>query len=239
MLIIDGNNLWYAAISQDEPLAGVSRTRLLGLLDYYARRSGEQVVVVLDGRRPRSAGGQTQVAGGCQRIYSGAKSADDVIIELVSESSEPRRLTLISSDRELVRQVRKRRVRAVDAERFAHRLEGWLNRPRPVRRDEPDSKWGGLGGSKNSIEEWLKFFDLHGPTSDIMGGERAGSQDGGQSRRIISSLAQASPSPVVVALTRTSDEDMRRAFPDVQPLKHRDRRRRKQRGRTGGGNGKR
>jgi len=234
MLIIDCNNLWFAAMVQAEPLNGISRDELLDVLDYYARRSGQDIVAALDGRRRGRSADAGNDSGGCRPIYAGAKSADDVINQLVDESSEPRRLTVVSSDRQLIRQVRKRRVRVVDSQVFARRLVRWLNRPIARGGGEPPTKQGGLGGSGHLINQWLIYFDLQAGKSDIIDGERAGKRDGGQSRQVSTRSSQVRCSPDVVA--ESHDAEARRAFRDVQPLKRRKRRRIS---REGGGNDRR
>ncbi|MDD4888547.1 MAG: NYN domain-containing protein [Phycisphaerae bacterium] len=221
MLIIDCNNLWYAAMIQGEPLNGISRTELVRVLDIYARRSGQQIVAVLDGHRPRGAAASAEDYGGCRRVYAESRPADDVIAALVAESSEPRRLTVVSSDRDLIRAVRKRRVRVIESPVFAARMEGWLNRPVSRGGAEPASKRFGLGGSGHSINQWLRYFDLTTGKTDIIAGVRAGSESGESSQRPVKS--EASPSPVVA---NSSEAELSRIFKDVQPLKRRSRRRR-------------
>ncbi len=244
-LLIDGNNLWYAAMHRGHPLAGIARRDFVRVLDRFARGSGRRVLVVLDGHRPASVAAQTEPRGGAERVYAGGEPADTVIARRVDQSSEPRRLTVVSSDRSLLRQVRKRRVKVIESEAFAARLETWLNRPtaRSGGR-EPAGKQSGLGGVAESIDQWLKFLDLPPAQSDIMGGERepgrepsrpgpgrAGSNEAGggsQSGR----TSDSSPSPSVEQNGLVAREDLGRVLGDVQPLKRRKSRRR-QRGRKG------
>ena len=224
MLLIDGNNLWYAAMACGEPLAGISRHALVAMLDRFARQAGEPVVVVLDGHPRTRPGGWADDLAAIERIFAGSRSADDVIGRLAAESSHPRQLTVVTSDRSLARQVRKRRARVVDSGRFAAQLEKWLNRPaKPMTGREPASKQSGLGGSANLIEEWLHFFHLTTETSDIIRSDRAGFQE----REPISQPADisvASPSPNAVPKGARTRSELTRAFIDVQPLKRRRRR---------------
>jgi predicted RNA-binding protein with PIN domain len=269
MLLIDGNNLWYAVMARGEPLAGISRTDLLAVIDHYANRSGEHIVVVLDGypasgpprrptradrlgeeaeREPAPGAGQplheTPIIlphSGCQHLYAAPRSADAVIEQIVSDSTEPRRLTVVSSDRELIVQVRKRRVHVIDAQEFALRLEGWLNRPRHHAAPEPAAKRAGLGGSRDSLKDWLLFFDLPPEASDISKGERASSVNpvgGDQTRRGVGSVNQSSPSPADASDSSSARQGegqqglpekpaqpgpLDRAFQGVEPLKRRKR----------------
>lgn len=221
MWVIDANNLWYAAMVRGEPLNGIARSELLRVLDAWAEHTDQRVTAVLDGFRPSRSDEPDDRGGICRRLYAQSQSADDVIARLVGESSGPGRLTVVTSDRDLARLVRHRRVKVVGAEAFAARLERWLNRPASREPAEPASKHAGLAGSSTSVDLWLRYFQLSAPKSDIMQGGRAGATVGDQSQRPI--MSQTSPSPVVT----NADPVLRRVFQDVQPLERRKARRRR------------
>ena len=260
MLILDGNNLWYAVMARGEPLAGISRHELLAVLDHYASRSGEHIVVVLDGypasgppRRPTRAEriGKEDNPGasrplhetpiilphsGCQHLYAAPRSADAVIAQLVGDSTEPRRLTVVTSDRELIAQVRKRRVHVLDSQEFASRLEHWLNRPHHRTAPEPAAKQAGLGGGQDSLKDWLIFFDLGAETSDITKGERATGTDSAGHEQNPANQSSPSPSDSSDGSADRKSESAQgpagdpgqpgsldRAFQGVEPLKRRKR----------------
>jgi predicted RNA-binding protein with PIN domain len=230
MLIVDVNNLWYAAIEQhhDHHLAGVSRDELVRLLIDFARAFGEELVVVLDGPPPQGAP-PDRTTRGVRRIYGAGRSADAIIVRMVHESTDPRRMTVVSSDRELTRQARLRRARIVDSETFGNRLARWLDRPR--RRDgrEPTAKQGGLGGTDDQIDGWLEYFQLDRDPEqhDIMGGEPAGTEPSpsGESARGErqepdgSSSSSAGPPEKRDDTTTEFDSLMRRVLGDVTPIK--------------------
>lgn len=219
MILIDGNNLWYAAMECGEPLAGISRHELVELLDDFARHLGQRVVVVLDGP-PRP---DNHSAGAAEHIYAGSRSADDVIAQLVADSTDPHRVTVVTSDRSLAKSVRRRRVKRVMSADFAARLETWANR-RPSRGiPEPAGKVIGLGGVGKSVDDWLRFFHLRAETSDIIKGDRAAAAGGTLASRPDRSISTHSPSPQDEAGDGLSDE-LRRLLPDVQPLKRKRRR---------------
>ena len=106
-LIVDGNNVigsrpdgWW------RDRAGASR-RLVGSLQALARRTGDRISVVLDGRPlPDLAEG---VHGGVLVAYatrSGRDAADDRIVDEVARDRDPSSLTVVTSDRGLADRVR-------------------------------------------------------------------------------------------------------------------------------------
>jgi predicted RNA-binding protein with PIN domain len=81
--------------------------RLIGALQAFARRSGDRVAVVLDGRPlpdyPEGRHGGVLVA---YATRGGPNAADDRIVAEVERDRDPRSLTIVTSDRDLQSRVR-------------------------------------------------------------------------------------------------------------------------------------
>ena len=93
--------------------------RLARQLSEFAAASGEEVRLVLDGRRPR--GWQYEVETVFARGRRGA--ADDAIVELVQADADPGSLNIVTSDRELERRVRELGAVVTPASGFRRRLD--------------------------------------------------------------------------------------------------------------------
>lgn len=106
-LVVDGNNVigsrpdgWW----RDRP--GATR-RLVTSLQDLARRTGDRISVVLDGRPP--PGLREGVHGGVLVAYAtrgGRDAADDRIVEEVARDLDPESLIIVTSDRGLAARVR-------------------------------------------------------------------------------------------------------------------------------------
>ncbi|HMQ14637.1 MAG TPA: NYN domain-containing protein, partial [Phycisphaerae bacterium] len=107
--------------------------------------------IVFDGRPPREP---APFAPSLSVIYSGAGvSADSVLIGLVQRDSAPRRLIVVSTDREIAAAARRRRARAVRSDAFWRHVLHDLTRP--VRRSvEPREKRTGL--PPDQVDAWLR-----------------------------------------------------------------------------------
>jgi len=115
VLLIDGNNVLFA--DKPDAMAGLDDAALIGWL---SRSSFAQagVVLVFDGpRRPLSAWDQ-----GVKVVFSGDRSADEVIADRVAASTTPKRLMVVSSDRAVQKQARTRRCTVWGSAEFLHRL---------------------------------------------------------------------------------------------------------------------
>ena len=102
-------------------LAGLDEGRLCSALSRALPRSVEAVVVA-DGS-PKPLGVSVSPVDGVELVFSGAgRTADDVIIQRLREHSSPRRVTVISSDREIRQAAGARRCRVLTSEQFIHFL---------------------------------------------------------------------------------------------------------------------
>jgi predicted RNA-binding protein with PIN domain len=93
--------------------------RLAGQLAEYESRSGDEVRLVLDGRRPGDW--EDEVETSFARGRRGA--ADDAIVELVEADPDPGSLSVVTSDRELEQRVRQLGADVIPARSFRRRLE--------------------------------------------------------------------------------------------------------------------
>ena len=150
--LIDGNNVMHAlaAVGVD-----ADRAELTGLLAGLAAK-GDRVHVVYDG--PAAHGRSEAGPAGLVRVtYSGKRTADELMEEIIAADTAPRRLNVVSTDYRIRRAARKRRCRIVTSEEFASTLHraGKAKAPRP---DKPDEKQSGLGAEATC--KWLREFGI-------------------------------------------------------------------------------
>ena len=163
-VLIDGNNLQYAAFDE-EPERPVGRVKLCQILGVWARRLGECVSVVFDG--PVPDGGLLQQFGDSHVTvtFSGSGvSADSVIAALIAADSAPRRLVVVSTDREVARAAKRREATSMRSDEFWQLVQSELRRPERLV-DEPPEKRRGLADQQT--DDWLRAmgFDVN-PADD-------------------------------------------------------------------------
>jgi uncharacterized protein len=154
--LVDGNNLIHAFASECEDVGRLSLCQRLAHLV----QAGHRVTVVFDGPRP-PAGLAAQIDDlGIDVFYCPDRPADDLIITHLRADSAPRRLTVISTDREIRKAARARRCIDMTSEMFV----GWLmdfvanlGPDTPTRRDPPEKR---DGLTPNQTQEWLNEFGL-------------------------------------------------------------------------------
>ena len=155
-VVIDGNNLLYAARAVEDPDRLIGRSMLCDALGEWARRCDEQVHIVFDGPAPAAPLAAQIGHPGIQTSYSGAGvSADSVVMNIIETNSAARRLLVVSTDRAIVRVAKRRRARPVRSEDFWARLKGDLAR-QPRQKSEPEEKEAGL--SPEATQQWLDEF---------------------------------------------------------------------------------
>src|SRR5947207_2370868 len=122
-VLIDGYNFLHAFRDSRWGSPAVGRAMICRLLGDWSAATREVVTIVFDGMRP-----EDPVADqlGDPRItvhYSGgARIADAMIAELIAASSAPRRLQVVSSDREVQRSAQRREAGVVPSLEFCARL---------------------------------------------------------------------------------------------------------------------
>ena len=159
-LIIDGNNLLHAPMPTI--LAGLDEARLCRLLAAGPWR-GRRMVVVCDGA-PGPMREVESPENAVELVHSGPnKTADDLIIAMVDKDSAPRRLVVVSNDRQIQRAARRRRSKVCSCEQFIRQLVAIANaeaagraNPQKPRRPAPGSL------DANDVDAWLKEFGLDG-----------------------------------------------------------------------------
>jgi predicted RNA-binding protein with PIN domain len=167
-VLIDGNNLLYAARDAEPTDLLIGRSLLCDRLGAWSRRRREPVHVVFDGPEPATPLASQIGHPDIQVTYSGAGiSADAVVIELLERDSAPRRLVVVSTDREIARAAKRRRAQPTRAEAFWRAVLRDLARP-AASPTEPLEKHDGL--TEEATDAWLAEFGLAEP-------DRPGSRD--------------------------------------------------------------
>ncbi|NLX12360.1 MAG: NYN domain-containing protein [Phycisphaerales bacterium] len=162
LTIIDGYNLLRGAASWG-PVKSLGQLNLCELLGRWSVISGHKVTIIFDGGEPPSGYGRQLQMTGIRVLYSGAgRSADELLIDEIRRCSAPRRLSVVSADREIRAAARRRRCREVDPEAFFASMCSRLaaSKQHEIRTNEPDTKRRGL--DEGDLHFWLTEFGLTG-----------------------------------------------------------------------------
>lgn len=141
-LIVDCYNVLHATMPP--MLAGLDEGGLCRALarTTWARGAygggGGGITVVADGR-PKPLRAAESPVPEVDLVFAGShRSADDLIIQLINQHSAPRRLTVVSSDRQIRAAARRRKARDLPSDDFIDKLVHQLARnphgPPPPRR---------------------------------------------------------------------------------------------------------
>ncbi len=127
-----------------------ARQQLLRELAQFAHRKKTRLAVVFDGA-PELAIADGSSYRGVKVFYARAGSdADHRILEFVERERNRKALTVVTSDLQLLNQVRAYGVRVVRAGEFRRRLEQDFN--------EPDKRQPQV--SDNEVSDWMRYFGV-------------------------------------------------------------------------------
>jgi len=149
-LLIDGHNLIgrgrLPGLRLDDP---DDEAKLVSRLRAYRVRTRKRVTVVFDHGLP---GGRSALSGGGVEVVfaSGRRTADGILRERVRRARDPRGLTVVTSDNEVIAAVRAGGARVMRSEEFAAQLSA----PSPADDGEKD-----VHLSAEEVEEWLEIFE--------------------------------------------------------------------------------
>jgi predicted RNA-binding protein with PIN domain len=150
-VLIDGHNLIgrLPDLRFDDP---DDEAKLVARLRTYSARTRKRVTVVFDqglpgGRSRALSGGRVEVV-----FASAGHTADGILRERVQRARNPRGLTVVTSDREVIAAAQARGARVVRSEDFAAELSS-----APSVEQEKD-----VHLSAGEVEEWLKLFKGEG-----------------------------------------------------------------------------
>ena len=156
MIIIDGHNLLHSIQELEEGSEPISDVQLCRILGRYLKLTGEKGEIIFDGIGPRDKSGFDNI-NNLEVFFAGRGSDSDTVIEdKIRASTAPRRLTIVSSDRRLLKAARAGEATAVKSQVFWNNLQKQLRRKKPIK--EPPAKRRGL--SEGETKQWLEFFGL-------------------------------------------------------------------------------
>jgi len=179
VLIIDCYNVLHTPMPP--MFAGLDEAGLCRALarTSWVKRTGG-VVVVADGKPKPLPGDQTgavlersPVDGVALRWSGPGRSADSVIIELVHAHTAPRRVTVVSTDREVRAKARRRRCRVWTSDQFITRLVEQLRQGGGGQPAEPRPSVPPQGLSDAEVRAWLEAFGLDEEVDEASGPDDA------------------------------------------------------------------
>jgi predicted RNA-binding protein with PIN domain len=155
-VLIDGNNLLFAARAAEESNLLIGRSMLCDRLGMWARRRHETVHVVFDGPAPAPALASQIAHPDIHVSYSGGGvSADAVVVDILENHSAARLFVVVTTDREIARAAKRRRAKPVRSEVFWAALKKDLACALPLPSEPPEKE---VGLDPGAAREWLQEF---------------------------------------------------------------------------------
>ena len=147
--IVDGNNVMGQTPGWHRDKSAARRNLVHQLADF-ARIKKTRVTVVFDGE-PDQMMPEASAFRGVKILYAARGSDADTRIErMVEASSDPRGLTVVTSDRHLAFLVRSRGASVIRSGQFRQQMEEAALRA-PVERDDEEFEI-------DDLDEWLRYF---------------------------------------------------------------------------------
>jgi len=174
VLILDGHNVLFAMLpggkAPSPDALEAAQAQLVGSLIRHHSATGEPATVVFDSSRFRGGAHGDRRESGLRILFTHPpNTADDEIRRLVEASTAPRRLRVVTSDREVMRACTARGAAVVPSPVFLRemRLEAQRAAPDEAERDAKTGR-----PSAEEMDEFLKAFGEAGPDRRMALGAR-------------------------------------------------------------------
>jgi hypothetical protein len=155
VLIIDGYNLLHSVQGLLDQPTDFTDIQLCRMLNEYIYRTKKKGSIIFDGIGPKIKDAFNNLIN-MDVVFSGtSREADDVIEKLILESSAPKNLIVVSSDRRIKKAAEKRKSTAVDCVEFWTEVIKQLEKKKKTSA-EPQAKFVGI--SEAETEYWLREF---------------------------------------------------------------------------------
>ncbi|MAI67584.1 MAG: hypothetical protein CMJ26_06885 [Phycisphaerae bacterium] len=149
-LFIDTWNVLHQTGVLPADSAGIGTFGLCKMIEN-SRWTGERVTLVCDG----TPSDEHEIGSRYRTVFTGPhKTADDEIMERVAKSSTPRSILVVTSDREIIKSIRKRGARHIGSSSFLQALveDSHITKTKTVRRPS--------GLSPKLAQEWKELFGI-------------------------------------------------------------------------------
>lgn len=155
MLLIDGYNLLRSVQGLLEQSSEITDIQLCRIINDYIYRTKKKGCVVFDGIGPRIKDAFNNLFN-LEIIFSGTShEADDIIEKMILESTGPKDLIVVSSDRRIKKAAEKRKAESIDCVDFWTEVIKQLEKKKK-KAAEPQAKY--IGISEAETEYWLREF---------------------------------------------------------------------------------
>ncbi len=149
------------------PVPAVGRETLVKIIERWAIKGSEDVVLVFDGPVPRGGLAQQMSSRRIQVRFSEKQSADDVIVELIHAAKEAGHVRVVSSDRAIQTEAGYRRCAWNDSRTFVSELfdeDRDEPTPPPAPAEKPDAD------DPAQTHDWLREFGFDGDDDEPFDG---------------------------------------------------------------------
>lgn len=159
MILIDGMNLLYKFPDLEgmmyEGKLNEARDGLILILKEFRQIKKEHVRVVFDGKRKPSDNTRTETIARIEICYSHDLSADFIIKEYIKHDDNPRMVTVVTSDKDIIFYVNRFKAKVMQSEKFADYVKEVIDSAQSKAAPEKDAD---PAISDEEMRFWEKMF---------------------------------------------------------------------------------
>lgn len=162
-LLIDGFNLIYKFPELESHMCygnlDLAREGLLEILHKYQKLRKGGITVVFDGRKEPSREIRSERSGSIDVYYSLEYSADFIIKQFIKKDANPKMITVVTSDKDIIFYINRFGAKNITSEKFADHVKSVFETSRleeQLREEEADKMNPSI--TDDEISYWQKLF---------------------------------------------------------------------------------
>lgn len=158
-ILIDGFNLIYKFPELAEHMykgeLNAAMNKLLGILKDYKQKKKKDITVIFDGKKEEGSSLMKEKVNGIKVRYSHDYSADFIIMSIIKNDKEPRMITVVTSDKEILFFLNRYFTPSIKSEDFSEMIKEELTEKPDL---EPEKKED-VKLDEEEISFWQKLFN--------------------------------------------------------------------------------
>lgn len=157
-ILIDGFNLIYKFPQLAEHMyhgeLNKAMDGLIEILAEYKSKKKKSIAVVFDGKKEEGSSLQREKRSGMKVLYSHDYSADFVIMNMIKNDKEPKMITVITSDKEILFFLNRYYTPSIKSEDFAEMIVSELEEKEKLQPEKDEN----IELSEDELSFWQKMF---------------------------------------------------------------------------------
>ncbi len=157
-ILIDGFNLMYKFSETDEHMhrgeLAIAMNKMISIAGDYAKSAKKDLTIIFDGKKNEGDPVKNEKKKGIKIEYSHDLSADFLIMQKIKKDKEPKMITVVTSDNEILFFLNRFHTPSIKSEDFAEIIKAEFAEPEVIISEKDEN----VKLNEDEVSFWEKMF---------------------------------------------------------------------------------